>query len=125
MDEIPPAPPEAPADAPPDIAEDGTKILAQVAQQFAEIGEYLSCYLNTQLDRAKLTVRELILKFFLGLIGLSLVLGVLGVSVVFVFYGTALGLGKVLGDRAWLGFLVMGASVLTVSALSLKIYQWK
>jgi hypothetical protein len=124
-DETATPPTDPPTEGPPDGEQTGTQILAEAARQFAEIGEYLSCYLSTQLDRAKLSVRDVVLKIFLWLLGLSLAGGALIVSLAFVFYGTALGLGKAMGDRSWLGFLVTGASVFFVSAFSFKIYQWR
>lgn len=89
------------------------------SNQIAELGAYLTSYLEAQRDRIKLGLRDAL--WGLGLLPLLLlfVSGVVLTGIVFFLYGAALGLGKVLEGHEWLGFLVLGGGLILVTGMVL------
>ncbi|MDX1386733.1 MAG: hypothetical protein R3257_04025 [bacterium] len=84
----------------------------------AELGAYLTSYLEAQRDRIKLGLRDAI--WGLGLLPLLLlfVSGVVLTGIVFFLYGAAEGLGKLLEGQEWLGYLVLGGGLILITGLT-------
>ena len=96
----------------------GPDALTAVFKQLAEAVEYLAYLLATQVDRVKLKVRNLVLLVILGAIA-----GIAGLAFVFctvwlLLSGIAGGLGELLGDRPWLGGIIVSAVILIVGGLA-------
>ena len=101
------AAPEAPQEPSP---------LSALARDFAEMAEYFSCYVSATFDRGKLSIKELLWAAVGWASGVIVVSGVLLTAVVFLFYGAALGLAGLFGNRLWLGCLLSGLFFLTLTA---------
>ena len=92
--------------------------LGEISHQMAELGAYLTSYLEAQRDRIKLGLRDAI--WGLGLLPLLLlfVSGVVLTGIVFFLYGAAEGLGKLLEGQEWLGYLVLGGGLILITGLT-------
>ena len=98
--------------------ENGPKdALEELPKQFAEIGEHLGAYLGAKWARSKGSVRDGLFGLALWVLLILLFTGVFLTSIVFVFYGSALGLSQLLGGRTWAGFLLAGGILLLVGTL--------
>jgi hypothetical protein len=94
--------------------EDGMTLLVEMAT-------YLTSYIGTQIDYAKLTTRELFLKVLVGILALLIISSILLISVIFFMVGTANGVGNALGGKLWLGYLSTGSFFLLAIGLSCKL----
>ena len=100
--------------------ESPSEIASEAILRFAELGEYLSSYIRSQIDRAKLSLRDLIWWALLVVLLTILAAGILVTAVVFFFYGAAEGLTFVFGGRVWAGYLTTGGGVLLILTFGLK-----
>jgi hypothetical protein len=96
----------------------GPDALAAVFKQLAEAVEYLAYLLATQIDRVKLKIRNLVLLVILGAIGAVAGLALVFCTVWLLLSGIAGGLGELLGDRPWLGGIIVSAVILIVGGLA-------
>src|SRR4030095_16214991 len=101
--------------------ESPSEILSEATLKFAEVGEYLASYVKNQIDRAKLTARDLVGWIVLTCLAVLLAGSVLLTAVAFLFYGVALGLTQIFGGRDWAGYLTTGGGLLLILALTLKL----
>jgi Zn-dependent protease with chaperone function len=102
--------------ADPDGKPAGPEALAAVFKQLAEAVEYLAYLLATQVDRAKLKIRNLLILVALGAIAAVAGLAFVACTVWLLLAGIAGGVGVLLGDRPWLGGIVTAAVILIVGA---------
>src|SRR4029453_13475438 len=114
-----PSPPFQEGDAP--AQESPSEVFSEATSQFAELGEYLSSYVKTQVDRAKLTARELAWWVALACLALALATGVLVTGVAFFFYGFAQRFNQLFGGRVWGGFMTTGGGLLLILILALSV----
>ncbi len=84
------------------------------AVRIREIGEYVSYYVATKADAAKLAIRSAILYGALGIVALLGAGTVVVVAVVLMLVGLAKAIGAALGGMEWLGDLIVGVGVLVV-----------
>jgi len=82
--------------------------LAALTKQLAEISEYLSLYVNAQVDRAKLSLKSTVLGLSMIPVVLIALAGILVISLAFLIYGMAQGLAQLMEGREWLAFLLTG-----------------
>lgn len=93
--------------------ENGAKdVLEELPKQFAEIGEHLGAYLGAKWARSKGSLRDGLFGLALSALLVLLIAGIFLTSIVFVLYGTALGLSEWLGGKTWAGFLLSGGILL-------------
>ena len=82
-----------------------------------ELREYANHYVAAQKDMTRAKAKQTASKaLLLGLVAM-VVLGVVFGSVLLLLAGMALGLGELIGDRFWLGFLVTGLVLLSLIGL--------
>src|SRR4029434_2376540 len=105
-----PAPPFS--EGAPPAQESPSEIFSEAASKFAELGEYLSSYVKTQVDRAKLTARDVAWWIAVACLALLLAVGVLSTAIAFLFYGVAQGLTQLFGGRIWAGYMATGGGLL-------------
>jgi hypothetical protein len=91
---------------------DPKEALGRVGSLIAEYKEYLSYYLATKADGAKLSIRNIGVYAGLGVVGLIAASAVITTAVVLLLAGAAVGLGRLLWDQLWLGSLIVGLLVL-------------
>jgi hypothetical protein len=113
-----PGPSEPREDRPP---EDPTPSV--LARDFAEIVEYLSCYLKATFDRGKLSIKEVLWRAIAWSSAIIVVIGILLTAAVFIFYGASLGLSELLGHRLWLGYLSTGLFFLVLISIWIRLEQ--
>ncbi|HEV2973092.1 MAG TPA: hypothetical protein VGY55_24205 [Pirellulales bacterium] len=100
--------------ADPDGKPAGPEALAAVFKQLAEAVEYLAYLLATQVDRAKLKIRNLLILVALGTLAAVAGLAFVACTVWLLLAGIAGGVGVLLGDRPWLGGIVTATVILIV-----------
>jgi hypothetical protein len=79
-----------------------------------ELKEYASYYLAAKVDGLKRTVRSIGLYAVLGVVGLLVGGAIIATAAGLIIVGIAEGLGRLFGERYWLGDLVTGLLVLGV-----------
>ena len=84
-----------------------------------ELREYASYYLEVQADRARLTLRKLVLGVVVAAAGVTVLLSLVATTTTLLLTGIAGGLAEAFGGRAWLGNLATGGGVLLLGALGL------
>jgi len=92
--------------------EHGVKALHHVTALIGELKEYAAYYLSAKIDSIKLTVRNLGVYAVLGIVGLIAFSTLVSTAVVLLLVGLSLGLGHLMGDRLWLGGVIVGVLVL-------------
>jgi hypothetical protein len=122
------AQPETKSDGPFSTAEDSTEPEHTVADSFrvvldriAELRTYAAYYIGVQLDRLKLTIRQIVLLAVLGVIALLIAAGAAVTAVVLLLQGIAGGLAVLCGNRPWLGDLLCGVLVLGIIVIGLWV----
>src|SRR5262245_35941839 len=87
---------------------------AGLLSHLGELIEYLSCYLGIELERRKLSLKDALWKMAVmgGL--LCVAIGALLIAIAFVLYGISQGVGEIWGGRPWLGYMIVGLSVLFI-----------
>ena len=119
--------PARPAEAEPDrVKPDPPENPAAVAfrvipQLIAELRSYALHYLNARIDGIKLSVRSAVIYAILGVVGLLVVAGVLVTAVALLLVGIAHALGALLGNRLWLGDIIVGVLLLGTAALAVYV----
>lgn len=108
-----PTPPQTDPNEPPaskstEKSPPNTEALENLTRQLAEISEYLSLYVNAQVDRAKLSLKSTVLGLSLIPVALILMAGILVIALAFLIYGMAQGLAQLLPGKEWLAFLATG-----------------
>jgi hypothetical protein len=93
----------------------------QSGRSIAELAKYAGDLVSAKLDQLKLSIRTLILYAVLGVLGLFAAATIVIVSVVLLLVGAAHGLGAALGDREWLGDLILSVVILGAIAISLTL----
>jgi uncharacterized membrane protein len=88
-----------------------------VVQQLRELIEHANLYVEARKDMVRSTVRNLIVKAVLGIIGAVAGITLIIVAVVQLMNGAAQGLGLLFGERFWLGELVLASAVFLVLAI--------
>ena len=79
------------------------------------IAAYLAIYLETYLDRGKLTFKNFLLGLLLTILTLALIIGSILIGTAFLLYGLSLGVTELSGGRSWLGFSAVGGGLLIVA----------
>ena len=105
----------------PDSTEPASAAFHDAAKRIAEVKEYVRYYIAVQMDAAKLAVRSTVVCAILGIIGLLATGSAVVMAVVLLLWGIAQGIGTALGNRFWLGDLIVGVGVLGALALAAKI----
>ena len=80
----------------------------------AELRKEVRLLYEVRVDQLRVAIRDLVFGAVSKLVGWLGALALSFVAIVFVMYGTALGLASLLGDRTWLGFLLSGMLVLII-----------
>lgn len=93
---------------------------ASLQERVEEIFEYLSCYLEAKVLRGKLGLKQILWKAVLTLCFGLLAAGSLLVALAFIFYGAALALAELFGNRLWLGYLSSGGIFFAVTWIYLQ-----
>ncbi len=88
-----------------------------VVQQLRELIEHANLYVEARKDMVRSTMRNLIVKAVLGIIGAVAGITLIIVAVVQLMNGAAQGLGLLFGERFWLGELVLASAVFLVLAI--------
>ncbi len=88
---------------------------------FKELAEYISHYWTAKADAMKLSVRNAILYAALGIIGLFAVIAFAATTIVLLCVGLAHGLGVLIGERYWLGDIVLAVAFLGAMAIGIRI----
>ena len=83
-----------------------------VFRQVRELADYANLYVETRKDMVRATLRGLIWKAALGVVGAVAGVTVIIVAVIYLLSGIAHGLGDLFGERYWLGELVTGVVIL-------------
>ena len=84
--------------------------------RLSELAEYISYYISAKLDGIKLSLRSMAIFAALGVVGLIAGGAMISTAVILLLLGIAGGLGKLFGDRLWLGGLVTGLFVMGLIA---------
>lgn len=108
-------------DSAPSAHETAAAAFADAKARLGEIREYISYYLAAKADAFKLSLRTAVFYAALGVIGLIGGAAAIVVAVALLLVGGAHGIGAALGDRMWLGDLILGAVVLALLALGARI----
>lgn len=106
---------QAPGPSPdPDGARDesAAEALKDAGARLAEIKAYVFYYFQAQADRLKLAAREAVFGVMLAPVALLLVPAIVIVAVVLLLVGLANGIGGALGNRIWLGDIIVAVAVL-------------
>ena len=90
----------------------------RVVAQLSELRAYVAQYIAAQIDRAKISIRRLIVLAVLGVIGLLVCTAALGTLVVLLLSGLAQAIGAALGGRVWAGDLIVGGGALLLLFVS-------
>ena len=85
-----------------------------VVQQFRELVEHANLYVEARKDMVRATVRSLIWKAVIGIVGAIAGVTLIIVAVVYLMSGIAHGLGLLFGGHYWLGELVLASTVFLV-----------
>jgi hypothetical protein len=85
-----------------------------IMQQVREFVEHANLYVEARKDMLRATVRSLIVKAVLGVVGAIAGVTLIIVAVVQLMSGAAKGLGVLFGERYWLGELVVASTVFLV-----------
>jgi len=101
----------------------------RLLKDLPEILQYLKEYLFTQWDLTKAEVRVVFEYILFSTFSFGLIIGIAIMGFACLFYGCSLGLGELLGNRPWLGFLLTGLGSLLlligVSVILLKTFREK
>jgi hypothetical protein len=87
--------------------------LRRLTTQLGELREYTAYYVRAKVDRFKLSLRQAVSSTALILILAFALCAVICVSIWLLLSGLAEGVGRVLGDRLWLGNVLVAALVLS------------
>lgn len=87
---------------------------SDAAARLGEVREYVAYYIAAKMDAVKGTVRNVVLYAILGVLALLAGAAAVIVSVALFLIGAAHGIGAALGDRPWLGELIVSVVVLGV-----------
>lgn len=94
--------------------------MEQLWENLRAIVSYLTIYLETYVDRGKLTLKNFLLGFLLTLLALALTTGSILIGATFLLYGLSLGVIELSGGRSWLGFSTVGAGFLLLAWILLR-----
>jgi len=95
--------------------------LRRLQQQVGELQAYVMHFVSAKVDGFILSARQLALWAALGVVGLTVALGLVVTAVVLVLVGAADGFALLFGGRWWLGALVVGGGTLVLLALGIFI----
>ena len=85
----------------------------------------ISGFVGATIERGKVSLKEVLWKA-VGWLFLVIVAGVILLTAsVFAFYGAALGLAEVFGNRIWLGCLVSGVAFLAFIFIAVQIQKYR
>lgn len=101
-------------------------LFAPLMAHLNEFLEYAAYYLSARADLVKAKVRKVVLWTMAGLIAAVAGATALVVAVAMLLIGIAGGLGELMGNRPWAGYLVTGAALAAVvfGTLRLLLPQW-
>ncbi len=91
---------------------EGPDALHEVSEQAQRLASSLSAYLEALLDRARVSVRSILLLLALLPLGLLVLVGMFWLGLAFLGYGLATGIGELLGTRPYVGYLITGSLLL-------------
>lgn len=94
--------------------------LKLLLKQFRELGEYFSYFVTAKTDSAKLSLRQFVLWVVLASVGFVALGGLIVIASWLLLSGTAEGLGRLFGDRPWIGSLITG--FLPLAGLGVGMY---
>jgi hypothetical protein len=109
-----PSPPAEPAMAPADP-------LRQILRNLDDLGASVRYLAEVELDLIRARGRRLVLWAAAAMAGLALALAVVGTSAALMVIGTADGVTLLVGNRAWLGYLVTGLAGLCAAGAALAV----
>jgi len=109
----PPSPPPNPPETD-DTHNPAAQAFARIKGDLEELKEYGSYYVATKVDGVKRTIRNVGLYAALGVVGLTAGGAIVATAAGLLIVGLAEGLGRLFGDRYWLGDIVAGLIVLGV-----------
>jgi hypothetical protein len=95
--------------------------LRRLQQQVKELQAYVTHFVSAKVDGVVRSARQLALWAALGVVGLTVAVGLVVTAVVLVLVGEADGFALLFGGRWWLGALVVGSGTLVLLALGIFI----
>ena len=84
--------------------------LSGVFERIRELAEYANFYVEARKDMLRASVRSLVLKAAIGLVAVVAGVALIVMAAVYLMSGIAHGVGFLLGERYWLGELIVSAS---------------
>ena len=105
----------------------GPDALADALQRVAEAREYVVHLAAVEIERLKLRFRRAAVWAIAGITALVLLLAVLVAAAGLMLEGLAELIGSLLGNRPWLGAVVVGSGVLllAVAAVTWALWSWQ
>jgi len=95
--------------------------LRRLQQHVGALQAYVTHFVSATIDGLVLSARQLLLWAVLGVVGLTVAVGLVVTAVVLVLVGAADGFALLFGGRWWLGALVVGGGTLVLLALGIFI----
>lgn len=110
----------------PASGEDPKRAFGDIGAQFAELKDYASLLVATQVDRVKASARRAVLFAVAGILGLILLCVTVAAGAIRLFQGVAAGLAELFGGRVWLADLLTGVLLLALVAtvIGLALTTW-
>jgi hypothetical protein len=102
----------------------GPDALADALQRLAEAREYIAHFIAAEVERLKLLVRRAAIWAIAGLTAVVLLLAIIVAAAGLLLFGLAQLVGSLLGDRPWLGGIIVGGGVLALGILLLAWGLW-
>ncbi len=102
----------------------GPDALADAIQRLAEAREYIAHFIAAEVERLKLRLRRAAIWAIAGLTAVVLLLAILVAAAGLLLFGLAQLVGSLLGDRPWLGGMIVGGGVLVLGILILVWGLW-
>jgi hypothetical protein len=90
----------------------------------AEAREYIAHFIAAEVERLKLLVRRAAIWAIAGLTAVVLLLAIIVAAAGLLLFGLAQLVGSLLGDRPWLGGIIVGGGVLALGILLLAWGLW-
>jgi hypothetical protein len=91
-------------------------LIAPALKRLAELREYAEYFIAAKADRVRLMLRSTALYAALALLGALVAATLLIAGSVLLLGGLAAGVGRLCGDHAWLGDVIVGGATLAIFA---------
>jgi hypothetical protein len=102
----------------------GPDALADAVERLAEAREYIAHLIAAEFERLKLRFRRATIWAIAGLTAVVLLLAIIVAAAGLLLFGLSQLVGSLLGDRPWLGGIIVGGGVLVLGILLLAWGLW-